>query len=462
MGLGDYMLERVGDATYTPGVNPAVKMYDPQSGTYHDAQGNAVPLYKQPNWFQRAVSPTADEFSAKNVEESAKSLQAQQDEAIQKQTFENRERPALESFFGNRYQPQADDINYGVNPTGAFDAGRIMDYGRQGLDYQNNILPSQSSQDVASTQNSSVLAQNRKLLNVPQQQAENEAANLGYNTELTQAEKPYIPYKVGNEGAQDINEMWRQQNIQPILNQLDAGTSNEQLHDLPSTVAGMRANSVGSLYQQEHPDIYSSPFNASVNPEEGTIKPGVFVSPEMRSAYGIMNDGGIPGMSGQPQSVMGPLGRPLNITPNAGSGSRQLVNPLQDSGMTNGSQNTNTVSSNLPPPNTQAIGAGDDSGQQQQHNNVQLGTSLGGEDESQNKTYPPMTKSQALAQMGLIIDKNGNIQKAGIRGLVNSNNGLIGNPQTFLPPGGQPVTGNTLTPQQIKIAQSIMSSNMPQ
>ncbi len=105
MAFGDYILERLGDAAYTPGVNPAVKMYDPKALTYHDAQGNPVPLYKQPNLVQRLLSPTADEFAKLNAQEQASPLEAEKNEAIQKQIYENRDRPALQTFFGNRYIP---------------------------------------------------------------------------------------------------------------------------------------------------------------------------------------------------------------------------------------------------------------------------------------------------------------------------------------------------------------------
>ncbi len=237
MGI-ETLLSDIARANYKPTVQ-AVGLNS--QGQYVDANGKVTTLATQPGWFQRALNPEADRVQELNLEGQEYPLQQQQNEAVQKQIYENRDRPALQAFFGKRYIPQADDINYGVNPTGAFSAKDLMDYGRQGLDYQHNILPAQSSQDVASAQNESILAQNRKLLNVPQEQAENESTALSYDTGLTQARAPYIPYKAGREGAQDINEMWRQQNVTPIANQSDAntakvglGTSEEQLQELPS------------------------------------------------------------------------------------------------------------------------------------------------------------------------------------------------------------------------------------
>lgn len=127
MSLGSSLVMGALDSMYKPQVNPDVKQYDPNSGTYHDANGNVVPLYVTPTTTQRLFSPTAREYSALNAQSVAAPLIAQQQSRTVRKNWEDNVFPSSGNPQDTAYSQSilppsvvnqnAKDIAYGATGT---------------------------------------------------------------------------------------------------------------------------------------------------------------------------------------------------------------------------------------------------------------------------------------------------------------------------------------------------------
>lgn len=82
MGFGAELAMRALDGIYTPSVNPDAYGAD-ASGNIVDKTGKVVPLYSQPSWFQKLVSPTAQQYAVLNADEASMPTKAKQQNALE-------------------------------------------------------------------------------------------------------------------------------------------------------------------------------------------------------------------------------------------------------------------------------------------------------------------------------------------------------------------------------------------
>ena len=370
MALGDYILERLGDATYTPGVNPAVKLYDPKSGTYHDAQGNSVPLYNQPNWFQRAVSPTADEFAAKNAESQAYPLQQQQQRLT--------ERQGAEQVYNMDDQ---DFASYGDHPkdtaTRLSEQAQRMFGANGGADLLANTLHNTAAGNVSESANRARTAALSGLLGNPEAQAD--VANLGlqYQGGEYGGETALQPKKFYDEGLGLSNDITQQEQTKEQLPfrglqglseaQRGAQIAGEQEYLTPYEKEEMANEAVGGAAASQYMTP-PSPIGDRVDNVNGTVS-GPSRNPI--GFYGGMQGlgmmGGLNNIPGMPRTNPG-----INDSYLMSTGPSGAQYPIPVSRATlNALGNNQTQPQYTPPPNIQAQGAGDDSDQQQHNEQLQ-------------------------------------------------------------------------------------------
>ena len=319
------------DSTYTPTRNPDATKYDPQSGTYHNDAGEAVPLYTQPNTFQRIVSPTAREFSGLNAQQGAASLIAQQQAAIKKQTAVERMRPAIQGFFGDKMPSNAAgttaDIMYGSDMD-SFDPTAAMNLGRQYRGYQNGILNPMASSDVSTAQNTADYQKTRGLLGVPGTEAglESTSGNLGIVRNLMKQGGMSLEtqnYRLGQEN-EGLGLLSKNQTL-PHENAVSLAKSVADERNIPLTFGKGGAADLDAMNQYMRQRFgVNSPDELYVKPRLGeTTTSGWNLPDELNphfspAAFANMQylaNGGVMGGKGQLPTATLPGGEPLPMKP---------------------------------------------------------------------------------------------------------------------------------------------------
>jgi len=251
---------------------------------------NANP-YNNPTLWNRVLSPdSANQISQFNLQQQQAPLVANQ-QANTARSVNERLTGQNDQQYGWSYDPNSSPIVQNKQKQAQLFAQQGGVQANANADYNTAIA---TQQEQANNANRAVVS---GLLGNPGLDASVENQGLNYQGSKISGDQALLPYQQRNEGQTLANQyqlgLGESDRI-PFLNSgqlADAQTgdilANQRLGLTPYATQQMGNEAISSLYQSQHPSIYSSLSNASIDSRNGTISPGRFLSPEMRGAEGM-------------------------------------------------------------------------------------------------------------------------------------------------------------------------------
>lgn len=331
MGNPIPFISDITQAFYQPKLNAVGVDKD---GNYVDSQGKPTSLYTQPGAWQKAFNPQADQIQAMNVQAGAAPLEAMRARALARaggMADYNTLTPEQQALFPNAQNALT---TTGNNFTG----NSLLNTGNAlaSIHADNPSLAATAAHNAyaaqaAEQQNAASKAAMAGLLGTPSTEASGEDVNAQNQLSVGQGEQSLIPTELYNKGLGLGNtgmQLLGQRATIPTQNadlfnrsQIDLANSGQGVKDLPYTLTGQRAQDISNAYLAEHPAIFGSRFNATVNPSSGTITPGTYIPENMKFAA---NAGMLPSnmMGNNGSNMTLSSGRTIAIPP-------QAINPAQ-------------------------------------------------------------------------------------------------------------------------------------
>lgn len=311
-------LSDIASAFYKPQVNPDAYGVDAQ-GNVVDKTGKPVPVYTQPNWFERALDPQAKQIAGLNAQYAASPLLGQQGRA-QSRSLAGMDYNTFPDNVKALFPNQDSAVTFlGDNPT----AGNVLSQGTALAGINAGLPGLRAASEAASNRANIPLMANQQTLQ--QRLAANGTPTTQADATGVQAlnalisgtgENGLIPQRLKLEGSQLAGANAAQPNInQETLNRslIGASTTGQGVQDLPLSNLTTRANDLSSAYQAQRPtSLVSSPFAGTVDPYAGTVIPGhTLQNTIMGQALGQMGGGGVTAPSGtmytRPATPINPL-----------------------------------------------------------------------------------------------------------------------------------------------------------